>query len=85
MPWKGDGSATQPIPEESSDPPGTAALKVGFKKITIKRKLRKRGIYTLWKFKKRQATSLGFNRTTHLAAAIILEGLAQEKRKEQLK
>lgn len=82
MLWEGDGSAAQPFPEQNSDPPSTAALE-SLKKITIQRKLHKRGIYTLWKFKKSQTTSLGFNRITHLAAAIILEGLAQEKKKKK--
>lgn len=85
MLWEGDGRATQPFPEHNSDPASTAAVIGSFKKITIQRKLHKRGIYTLWKFKKRQATSLGFNRITHLAAAIILEGLAQEKKKRATK
>lgn len=77
--------ATQSCPEESSDLHGTSAQIGSFKKITIQRKQRKRGIYALWKSKKRQATSMGFCRITHQAAAIVLEVLAQETRKEQLK
>lgn len=85
--WVGRGRwwATQSCPEESSNLPGTSALIGSFKKITILRKRLKRGIYTLCKFKKRQATSMGFYGVTHPAAAIVLKVLAYETRREQLK
>lgn len=85
--WMGRGwwCATQFGPEESSDLLGISALIGSFRKITIQRKTIKIGIYILWEFKKRQVTSKGFYRITHLAAAIVPGVLAQETRREQLK